>query len=196
MRKSYHELDNPDLARICHEAHLALRIGLDDSADDVHWDALPQERKDVVVNQVKLIREGKSPAEVHQAWIDHQLAHGWRYGTSRNRIQKTHPNLVPYEKLSVEEQAKVRQAFRIVFTHVMPDCLEKVAYKDIRTRPWSELAQDLDYDTGAVVCTAHMRFIPCRKDDGTCNYSEDPADIDRVYRSQNEEIDKSKKLAV
>ena len=191
MRKRYHELTDEDLARICHEAHLALRIGLNSSADDMHFDALPQERKDVVISQVRLIRAGKSPDEVHQAWVDHQLEHGWRWGISRNLIQKTHPNLVPYGDLPVEEKAKVRQAFRIVLTHVMPDSLEEISYWDSRSRAADEITaigQELDL-TDAVVCTAHMRFVPCRN--GTveaqgCVCSEDPVDIDRVYRHQTE----------
>lgn len=30
------------------------------------------------------------------------------------------------------------------------------------------------------VCVTHKRFVPCRKDDGTCVFSEDKADIDHV----------------
>lgn len=189
MRKSYHELDDEDLARICHEAHLALRIGLNDSADDMHFDALPQERKDLVIDEVRRFREGQSLETVHAAWVNWMLERGWRWGIYRNREEKIHPNLVPYDQLPVEEQAKVRQAYRIVFTHVMPEYLAEIAYKDIRSIPrqdgvaWDD---DEDYDTGAVVCTTHMRFVPCRRDDGTCNYSEDAVDVDRVYRYQNE----------
>lgn len=134
MRKSYHELNDTDLARICHEAHLALRIGLNDSATDVHWDALPQERRDLVADEVRRIREGQSLETVHAAWVNWMLERGWTPG-ERNVIARTHPNLVPYAELPVGEQAKVRQAFRIVFTHVMPDALERIAYSDIRTRP-------------------------------------------------------------
>lgn len=185
MRKSYHELDDEDLARIVHEAHLGLRISLNGSATDVHFDAMPQDRKDMETLQVRMFREGRSLAEVHRMWVTWMRERGWTDG-ERNVQDKTHPNLREYDELDDESKAKLRQAQRIIFTHVMPDYLEKIAYKDIRSRPWSELAQDLEYDTGAVVCTAHMRFAPCRKDDGTCNYSEDPVDVDRIYRHQNE----------
>ena len=193
VRKSYHELTDEDLARICHEAHLALRIGLNNSADDMHFDALPQERKDLVINQVKMFREGKSLAEVHQAWIEWMLERDWRLPLCtepplRDTVRKIHPNLVPYEDLPVEEQAKVRQAQRIVFTHVMPEALDEIAYKDIRSRSALDeigrLGQELDLPD-AVVCITHMRFVPCRYG-GTCSFSENPADIDRVYRYQNE----------
>lgn len=190
MRKSYHELDDKDLARICHEAHLALRIGLNDSADDMHFDALPQERKDVVINQVKMFREGARVQDVHRAWVEWMLARGWVRGEIRDREKKTHPNLVPYVVLPEEEKAKVRQAQRIVFTHVMPEALEEIAYSDIRSRSVLDELTRLGEEIGSlavVVCTTHMRFIPCRKDDGTCMYSEDQADIDRVYRYHNEQ---------
>jgi len=124
MTKRYDELNDEDLARICHEAHVALRIGLNDSATDVHFDALPQERKDLVTGEVRLIREGKSPAEVHQAWVDWMRERGWTLAPARNTLIRTHPNLIPYAQLPPGEKAKVRQAFRIVLTHVIPPAAE------------------------------------------------------------------------
>lgn len=184
MRKQYHELDDEDLARICHEAHLALRIGLNDSADDAHFDALPQWRKDLVTGEVRMIREGRSHAEVHQAWADRLREQGWRWGIYRDVQLKQHPNLVPYDDLPVSEKAKVRQAFRIVLTHVMPEALEGIAYHDVRSRNWGE-DPGLGYDLGSlVVCTTHRRFIPCRIEQG-CIFSEAEEDIEEVSRYQN-----------
>lgn len=135
MRKKYDELTDEDLARVCHEAHVALRVGLNDSATDVRFDALPQERKDLVTNEVRLIRAGRSPAEVHGTWVEWMKEHDWEWGEERDPVRKTHPDMVSYEELPPEEKAKVRQAFRIVFTHVLPDALDRIAYRDIRTRP-------------------------------------------------------------
>lgn len=184
MAKQYHELDDEDLARICHEAHLALRIGLNASADDMHFDALPQWRKDMVTRQVRLFREGKGPREVHQAWIETMTAQGWRYGTSRNLIQKTHPDMVPYDQLPVEEKAKVRQAYRIVFTHVLPDALEEIAYSDIRSVPVGrpDITEELPE-----VCVTHGHFAPCAEDARYCRYSAAAEDVDAVYRDHYEQ---------
>jgi RyR domain len=182
MKKKYHELDDEDLARICHEAHLALRIGLNDSAEDMHWDALPGKRKDLVTGEVRAFREGKTPAEVHQLWADTMRADGWRHGAARNFILKTHPDLVPYSELPPEGQAKVRQAQRIVFTHVMPSALEEVAYSDIRSRPGADeavIAEDLPE-----VCVTHRHFYPCGGVD--CVFSSEPAEVDSVYRERYE----------
>lgn len=183
MRKAYHELTDRDLARICHEAHVALRIGLNDSATDVHFDALPRKRQELVEGEVRAFREGKRLAEVHWMWVEWMIAEGWRYGISRNLIQKTHPNMVPYEKLPAAEQAKVRQAQRIVFTHVMPVELDEIAYRDIRSRPGADEAvirEDLPE-----VCVTHGHFCPCGLS-GDCVISSEPADIDRVYRERYE----------
>ena len=35
------------------------------------------------------------------------------------------------------------------------------------------------YEGGPTVCVPHMRFIPCRKDDG-CRLSDDPEDVAHV----------------
>lgn len=134
MRKQYHELDDEDLARICHEAHLALRIGLNDSATDVHFDAMDQDRKNMEILQVRMFREGATLDEVQDMWVKWMRDRGWTDG-ERNVALMTHPNLRPYRELDVESKAKLRQAQRIVFTHVMPEYLEEIAYSDIRTRP-------------------------------------------------------------
>lgn len=190
MRKRYDELTDEDLARICHEAHVALRIGLNDSADDVHWDALPRRRKDTVVNQVRLFREGKTLAEVHEAWVIRMAEDGWRHGLTRNLIQKMHPNMIPYEQLPPEEQAKVRQAQRIVFTHVMPETLERIAYQDIRSRP-VEICPGAFMEPLPDVCVTHNQFAPCvHADENTetdfCVISDRPEDVDAVYRKRYE----------
>lgn len=187
MRKSYHELDDVDLARICHEAHLALRIGLNDSADDTHFDALPQERKQVVINQVRLFREGKSLAEAHWAWVTWMRSQGWkpqRPMNDKDPARKLHPGMVPWEELPVAEQAKVRQAQRIVFTHVMPDVLEKIAYRDIRSRP--ELPGDVELEELPAVCMTHKQFVPCAEEGRHCAYSEAAEDVDQVYKDRYE----------
>ena len=42
--------------------------------------------------------------QVHQTWMKQRLEDGWRYGTERNDIKKTHPCLVPYDQLPESEK--------------------------------------------------------------------------------------------
>jgi hypothetical protein len=56
------------------------------------------------------------------------------------------------------------------------------------TEDWSGLEEWCEVmDT--TVCLTHKRFIPCRKDDGTCQLSRNPEDVDHVRRYQNGEVD-------
>lgn len=41
---------------------------------------------------------------VHEVWAETRIAQGWTYGEQRNDQLKTHPCLVPYEKLPEEEK--------------------------------------------------------------------------------------------
>lgn len=56
---------------------------------------------------------------------------------------------------------------------------------DSRARSWSEFTQDEGdaYQATPAICTVHMRFVPCRVNNG-CVISEDPADIEETARSQ------------
>ena len=49
---------------------------------------------------------------------------------------------------------------------------------------WCELAS-----AQTLVCLTHKRFIPCRKDDGSCQLSNNQEDIDHVRRYQQGEVD-------
>src|SRR6266702_1098591 len=40
----------------------------------------------------------------HDVWARQRIAEGWRYGSSRNDLQKEHPNLVPYKQLPESEK--------------------------------------------------------------------------------------------
>lgn len=46
---------------------------------------------------------------VHEVWAQGRIAEGWHYGEQRNDILKTHPCLVPYEKLPDAEREYDRQ---------------------------------------------------------------------------------------
>jgi ryanodine receptor 2 len=41
---------------------------------------------------------------VHEVWAQGRIKEGWTYGPVRNDVKKTHPCLVPYEKLPDSEK--------------------------------------------------------------------------------------------
>ena len=40
----------------------------------------------------------------HDLWAQQRIKEGWRYGTNRDDIQKTHPGLRPYNQLTETEK--------------------------------------------------------------------------------------------
>jgi len=44
--------------------------------------------------------------ELHQDWVRAYEAMGWKYGPIRDVIQKTHPDMVPYNELEQRERDK------------------------------------------------------------------------------------------
>lgn len=47
-----------------------------------------------------------SPEELHGSWMQAYYAMGWKYGEQRDTYLKTHPDLVPFEKLGQLEKNK------------------------------------------------------------------------------------------
>ncbi|MFD0468599.1 RyR domain-containing protein [Nonomuraea thailandensis] len=43
---------------------------------------------------------------MHEAWCEHKRAEGWTYGPDKDPDAKTHPCLVPYDQLPVEQRVK------------------------------------------------------------------------------------------
>ena len=47
-----------------------------------------------------------SPEELHDDWVKAYEAMGWAYGPIRDREQRTHPDMVPFDELGFREQIK------------------------------------------------------------------------------------------
>jgi hypothetical protein len=55
---------------------------------------------------------------------------------------------------------------------------------------WSEWCDLGEWcEMAPTVCLTHKRFIPCRKDDGTCQITTNQEDVDHVRRYQKGEVD-------
>lgn len=95
------------IAGACHEANrlLCLAIG-DDSA--VAWEDAPQWQKFSAVSGVRFqLANPNAPASAsHENWLKDKEAAGWVFGEEKSAATKTHPCMVPFDELPVEQQAK------------------------------------------------------------------------------------------
>lgn len=100
-------LEPHQIARVCHEANRAYCEAIGDYSQKP-WELAEQWQRDSALDGVRAMLEGraKTPEEQHVAWCEAKVAEGWRFGHVKNPEAKTHPCLVPYHDLSVEQQRK------------------------------------------------------------------------------------------
>ncbi len=57
---------------------------------------------------MKKIHSGeiKGPGDAHRSWAAEKVADGWTWGKDKDPEAKTHPCLVPFELLPIEQQTK------------------------------------------------------------------------------------------
>ena len=95
------------IARVAHEANRAYCQAIGD-ASQVSWTHAPKWQRDSAVASVEmhLNRPTATPEDSHASWSRHKVDDGWIYGPVKDEKKRTHPCLVPYDQLPVEERAK------------------------------------------------------------------------------------------
>ena len=94
-------------AKICHEANKAFCESIGDFSQ-LSWEDAPDWQKQSAINGVSfhVDNENTNPSDSHISWSKEKIADGWVYGDIKDAEKKTHPCLVPYEQLPVEQQSK------------------------------------------------------------------------------------------
>lgn len=88
--------------------------------------------KDFVLNEIEISEDIMQQIEyisenVHNAWSLEKISNGWKYGDTVNTDLKTHPSLIPYEKLSEEQKELDRKTSMQVIKSLI-----KLGYKIIK----------------------------------------------------------------
>lgn len=107
------------IAMVCHEANRALCEGNNDFSQKT-WQEAEEWQRTSAINGVefKLKNPDATPEDQHKAWCADKYAAGWNHGDIKDAEKKTHPCLVPYNMLPIEQQAKDH-----VFTSIV-SCLK------------------------------------------------------------------------
>lgn len=96
-----------DIARVTHEANRAYcQTRGDDS--QLPWADAPAWQKDSALNGVRFHVEhpNAGPHGSHGNWMKEKLAAGWIYGPVKDIEKKTHPCILAYDALPLEQQIK------------------------------------------------------------------------------------------
>lgn len=96
------------IAAVAHETNrrYAQTLG-DDSIPP--WSSAPDWQRNSVVTGVAWAAgraQPPTPGEAHENWRRDKLSAGWTYGPTKDAALKTHPNLISFSDLPVEQRAK------------------------------------------------------------------------------------------
>ncbi len=95
-----------DIARVCHAANRALQMLTDDPSPSPSWSEAPDWLQAAEIRGVEAARQGATPEDLHELWMEHRIADGWALGPIKNPDTRTHPCLVPYDDLPDGQRAK------------------------------------------------------------------------------------------
>lgn len=106
-----------DVARVCHEANRAYCLSLGDASQPL-WERAPDWQHRSAELGVRNIAMGevRTPQQSHENWCRHKYLTGWAYGAQKDEAAKTHPCLVNFSALPVEDQTKDYLFFTITTT--------------------------------------------------------------------------------
>ena|SRR6185295_8272365 len=96
-----------EIARVAHEVNRAYCTAIGDTSQ-VAWEDAPQWQKDSAFAGVSQIFDDPSttPEQSHENWMAAKIADGWTHGDVKDAEAKTHPALVPYAELPIEQKIK------------------------------------------------------------------------------------------
>ena len=100
-------MDPVYLAIVAHEANRSFCRALNDFSHQP-WEQAPEWQRTTVLRGVEfhLANPEAGPEASHEAWRAEKLADGWVYGAVKNAEEKTHPCLVDFDQLPLEQQLK------------------------------------------------------------------------------------------
>ena len=96
-----------NIAILCHEANRAYCKSIGDNSQ-VSWSEAPEWQKKSAINGVRfhLSNPDAKASASHDSWMHEKILAGWVYGVEKNEMNLTHPCILPYVDLPIEQQIK------------------------------------------------------------------------------------------
>lgn len=95
------------IAKVCHQANKAFCEKHGDTSQ-VDWEYAQEWQRTSAINGVAFrINNPQSGNDAqHNSWMQEKINDGWVYGETKDAEAKTHPCIVPFEKLPIFQQQK------------------------------------------------------------------------------------------
>jgi hypothetical protein len=95
------------IAQVCHEANRAYCNTVGDHSQLPWHEAAEWQRQSSRVG-VAAVLDGfiDKPGDAHRSWLREKEKEGWTFGFTKDAEAKTHPCMVPFEMLPLDQQVK------------------------------------------------------------------------------------------
>ena len=104
-----------DIAELVYEASRAWCLIIGEKPMPPWWEVDPVTREKTADGvRLMLAHPEASLAAQHDWWCAARAADGWQFGEVKDYEKKTHPNMVPFDKLPWDQQVKDKLARHIV----------------------------------------------------------------------------------
>ena len=82
------------------------------------WDECDEWQRDSAIAGVVSLAEDPTatPEKTHEWWMEHKKKDGWVYGEVKDAQKKTHPCMLPYSELPLEQKIKDHLFKTVVLT--------------------------------------------------------------------------------
>lgn len=99
--------DETRIAKACHDANKAYCESRGDLSEP-DWESLSPWEIEYIMEGVLFNKNNPDAGQYasHNSWMKHRLDNGWVYGEIKDEKQKTHPCIVPFDKLTKDDKAK------------------------------------------------------------------------------------------
>lgn len=95
------------IARVCHEVNRCYCLLLGDDSIKPWNDAYDWQKESAIIGVENIIGNPNiTPEQSHKCWLNTKLKDGWVYGPTKDPKKKTHPCIVEYSDLSIEQRIK------------------------------------------------------------------------------------------
>ena len=113
-------MDSVQIAQVAHEVNRAYCQALGDDSQ-LPWGEAPKWQAKSAILGVAFHRNNLTagPEASHKSWLAEKIKEGWVYGEVKDPKAKTHPCVIPFEDLPVEQQAK-DYIFRAIVHALIP----------------------------------------------------------------------------
>jgi hypothetical protein len=95
------------IARVAHELNHAYCVAIGDTGS-CEWEDAPNWQRTAACQGVEfaLANPDATPEMSHESWMAQKVKDGWVFGVTKDGNAKTHPCLVPYMQLPLEQRVK------------------------------------------------------------------------------------------